>query len=150
MHGKTLKFSSIITAWISYMKTRLNSIYDRKKHYLELWIRFFWSELWSADLQFKLKKRVSDFRPSIIFILIIIIIIIIPLFFTFGDKNYGNITIKIQNTTYLYTYQIQLSLAPLGINDCLCVTCTSSSKSSWSAVALEKLVPRQCPQATEH
>ena len=21
---------------------------------------------------------------------------------TFGDKNYGNITIKIQNTTYLY------------------------------------------------
>ena len=29
-----------------------------------------------------------------------IIIIIIPLFITFGDKNYGNITIKIQNTTY--------------------------------------------------
>ena len=30
----------------------------------------------------------------------LIIIIIIPLFITFGDKNYGNITIKIQNTTY--------------------------------------------------
>ena len=32
--------------------------------------------------------------------MLIIIIIIIPLFITFGDKNYGNITIKIQNTTY--------------------------------------------------
>ena len=35
-------------------------------------------------------------------IIIIIIIIIIPLFITFGDKNYGNITVKkkeIQNTT---------------------------------------------------
>ena len=31
---------------------------------------------------------------------LIIIIIIIPLFITFGDKNYSNITIKIQNTTY--------------------------------------------------
>ena len=30
----------------------------------------------------------------------LIIIIIIPLFITFGDKNYGNITIKIPNTTY--------------------------------------------------
>ena len=29
-HGKTLKFSSIIMAVISYMKTRLNSICDRK------------------------------------------------------------------------------------------------------------------------
>ena len=51
-------------------------------------------------------------------------LIIIPLFITFGDKNYGNITIKIQNTTY-YNYihnQIKLSLAPLGINDCLCLT----------------------------
>ena len=28
------------------------------------------------------------------YMLIIIIIIIIPLFITFGDKNYGNITIK--------------------------------------------------------
>ena len=36
-------------------------------------------------------------------LIIIIIIIIIPLFITFGDKNYGNITIKIQNTTY-YIY----------------------------------------------
>ena len=31
---------------------------------------------------------------------LIIIIIIIPLFITFGDRNYGSITIKIQNTTY--------------------------------------------------
>ena len=31
------------------------------------------------------------------------IIIIMPLFITFGDKNYGNISIKIQNTTY-YIY----------------------------------------------
>ena len=30
-------------------------------------------------------------------------LIILPLFITFGDKNYGNITIKIQNTTY-YIY----------------------------------------------
>ena len=30
MHGKTLKFSSITMAVISYMKTRLNSICDRK------------------------------------------------------------------------------------------------------------------------
>ena len=30
MYGKTLKFSSIITAWISYMKTRLNFICDKK------------------------------------------------------------------------------------------------------------------------
>ena len=29
--------------------------------------------------------------------------IIITLFITFGDKNYGNSTIKIQNTTY-YIY----------------------------------------------
>ena len=30
MHGKILKFSSIIIALISYMKTRLNSVCDRK------------------------------------------------------------------------------------------------------------------------
>ena len=30
MYAKTLKFSSVITAWISYMKTRLNFICDRK------------------------------------------------------------------------------------------------------------------------
>ena len=54
-------------------------------------------------------------------LIIIIIIIIIPLFITFGDKNYGNITIEIQNTTY-YTYHIKLSLAPLGISYCLCLT----------------------------
>ena len=34
MHGKTLKFGSIITAWISYMKTRLNFIFDRKNSIL--------------------------------------------------------------------------------------------------------------------
>ena len=48
------------------------------------------------------------------------------LFITFGDKNYGNVTVKrkIQNTTNIYTIklcQIKLSLAPLGINDCLCL-----------------------------
>ena len=51
-----------------------------------------------------------------------IIIIIIPLFITFGDKNYGNITIKFKTLHIIYTYQIKLSLAPLGINDCLCLT----------------------------
>ena len=30
MHGKTLKFSSIIIALISYIKTRMNSICDKK------------------------------------------------------------------------------------------------------------------------
>ena len=34
---------------------------------------------------------------------VVIIIIKIPLFITFGDKNYGNITINIQNTKY-YIY----------------------------------------------
>ena len=48
--------------------------------------------------------------------------IIIPLFITFGDKNYGNITIKFKTLHIIYTYQIKLSLAPLGINDCLCLT----------------------------
>ena len=43
---------------------------------------------------------------------VIIITIIIPLFITFGGKNYGNITIKIQNYVHI----------KLGINDCLCLT----------------------------
>ena len=40
--------------------------------------------------------------PELLFIKTFLrpVIIIIPLFTTFGDKNYGNITIKIQNTTY--------------------------------------------------
>ena len=45
--------------------------------------------------------------------IIIIIIIIIPLFITFGDKNYGNITIKFKTLHIIYTYQIRLSLAPM-------------------------------------
>ena len=32
MHGKTLKFSSIIIALISYIKTRMNSICEKKKN----------------------------------------------------------------------------------------------------------------------
>ena len=38
--------------------------------------------------------------------------IIMPLFITFGDKNYGNITIKFKTLHIIYTYQIRLSLAP--------------------------------------
>ena len=42
-------------------------------------------------------------QKVVVIIIIIIIIIIIPLFITFDDKNYGNITINIQNTKY-YIY----------------------------------------------
>lgn len=44
---------------------------------------------------------------------------IIPLFITFGDKNYGNNTIKKKTSKHcnLYIHQIKLSIAPLGIND---------------------------------
>ena len=50
--------------------------------------------------------------------------IIMPLFITFGDKNKGNIAKKkkFKTLNIKYTYQIKLSLAPLGINDCLCLT----------------------------
>ena len=41
MHGKKLKFISVIMAVISYLKRRLNSIYDRKKRYFERRISFF-------------------------------------------------------------------------------------------------------------
>ena len=74
MRGKTLKFSSIITAWISYMKTRLNSIYHRKNAILSYELDFSDRNFDKKNLQFKLKKRVSDFRPSIIFIFIYIFI----------------------------------------------------------------------------
>ena len=47
---------------------------------------------------------VVNFLSQVIFVFLLflglIIIIIIPLFITFGDKNDGNITIEIQNTTY--------------------------------------------------
>ena len=37
--------------------------------------------------------------------MMMMIIIMIPLFITFGDKNYGNITVKYQNTAkYIYIY----------------------------------------------
>ena len=41
MYGKTLKFSSIIIALMSYMKTRLNSICDRKNAILSEEVVFF-------------------------------------------------------------------------------------------------------------
>ena len=50
--------------------------------------------------------------------------IIIPLFITFGDKNYGNITVKKKFKTrhvYIQSKYVKLSLTPLGINDCLCL-----------------------------
>ena len=40
MYGKTLKFSSIITVWISYMKTKLNSICDRENAILSYELDF--------------------------------------------------------------------------------------------------------------
>ena len=44
------------------------------------------------------------------------VLIIIPLFITFGDKNYGNITIKIQNTTYyIYNNNNKQILLKIGI-----------------------------------
>ena len=70
-------------------------------------------------------------------------IIIIPLFITFGDKNYGNITIKFKTLHIIYTYQIKLSLAPLGINDCLCLTVRNTGilRCAWLVLQDLKLWP---------
>ena len=67
MHGKILKFSSIIMALISYMKTRLNSICDRKNAILS-------DELVFSDRNFHKQSCNSKktFGPSIIFIFIFI------------------------------------------------------------------------------
>ena len=67
MHGKILKFSSIIMALISYMKTRLNSICDREKAILSDELVF--SDR-NFDKQFCNSKK--TFGPSIIFIFIFI------------------------------------------------------------------------------
>ena len=67
MHGKTLKFISIIMAVISYMKTRLNSNCDRKNAILS-------DELVFSDRKFD--KQICNSKktvgPSIIFIFIFI------------------------------------------------------------------------------
>ena len=67
MHGKTLKFSSIIMAVISYMKTRLNSNCDRKNAILS-------DELVFSDRKFdkQICNSKKTFGPSIIFIFIFI------------------------------------------------------------------------------
>ena len=67
MHGKTLKFSSIIMAVISYMKTRLNSICDRKNAILS-------DELVFSDRKFdkQICNSKKAFGLSIIFIFIFI------------------------------------------------------------------------------
>ena len=61
MHGKMYKFSSIIKALISYMKTRLNSIYDRKNAILS-------DELVFSDRNFdkQICNSKKTFGPSII------------------------------------------------------------------------------------
>ena len=63
MHGKTLKFSSIIIALISYMKTRLNSTCDRKNAILS-------EELVVSDPNFdkhicNSKKKTLDLQSSL-------------------------------------------------------------------------------------
>ena len=67
MHGKTLKFSLITMAVISYMKTRLNSIFDRKNAILS-------DELVFSDRKFdkQICNSKKTFGPSIIFIFIFI------------------------------------------------------------------------------
>ena len=67
MHGKTLKFSLIIIAVISYMKTRLNSICDRKSAIFNDELVF---SHWNFDKQICNSKK--TFGPSIIFIFIFI------------------------------------------------------------------------------
>ena len=61
MHGKIYKFSSIIMALISYMKTRLNSICDRKNAILS-------DELFFSDRNFdkQICNSKKTFGPSII------------------------------------------------------------------------------------
>ena len=70
---------------------------------------------------------------------IIIIIIIIPLFITFGNKNYGNITIKFKTLHIIYTYQIKLSLAPLAIKDSLCLTVRDTGIMRCTGLVLQDL-----------
>ena len=67
MHGKTLRFSSIIMAVIIYIKTRLNSICDRKNAILI-------DELVFSDRNFdrQICNSKKTFGPSIIFIFIFI------------------------------------------------------------------------------
>ena len=65
--------------------------------------------------------------------------IVIPLFITFGNKNYGNITIKFKTLHIIYTYQIKLSLAPLGINDCLCLTVRDTGILRCAGIVLQDL-----------
>ena len=67
MHGKTLKVSSIILAVIGYMKTRLNSICDRKSAILSDELVF---SDWNFDKQICNSNK--TFGPSIIFIFIFI------------------------------------------------------------------------------
>ena len=67
MYGKTLKFSSIIMAVIGYIKTRLNSICERKSAILSDELVFF---DWNFDKQICNSK--NTFGPSIIFIFILI------------------------------------------------------------------------------
>ena len=69
MHGKTLKFISIIMAVISYMKTRLNSNCDRKNAILS-------DELVFSDRKFdkQICNSKKTFGLSIIFIFIFIFI----------------------------------------------------------------------------
>ena len=65
MHGKTLKFSSIIMALISYMKTRLSSICDRKNAILSDELVFSY-----RNFDKQICNSQKNFGPSIIFIFI--------------------------------------------------------------------------------